>query len=55
MRICLSLIDLAAPYVHVTEIKRENNMVDISWRVGGAVSVDKNQLIWVEIDDETPL
>jgi len=44
MRICLSLIDLAAPYVNVKNVNRDDRdeTVEIDWKVGGAVSVDHN-------------
>jgi hypothetical protein len=42
MRICLSLIDLAAPYVHIREAERKDNNVDLKWKVGGSVTVDSN-------------
>jgi hypothetical protein len=57
MRICLSLIDLAAPYVNIVSAKRsdDSSAVDINWKVGGAVSVDNNLLVWVELDNENSL
>lgn len=53
LRICLSLIDLAAPYVHIRKSERneKDNTLDIEWKVGGAVSVDSNQIVWMEVDD----
>lgn len=44
MRICLSLIDLAAPYVNIKSAKRndKDETVEIDWKVGGAVNVDHN-------------
>jgi len=44
MRIILSLIDLAAPYVNVKSVNRDDKdkTVEIEWKVGGAVSVDHN-------------
>jgi len=53
LRICLSLIDLAAPYVNIRSVQRnkDKNEVYIEWKVGGAVTVNKNQIIWLEKDD----
>lgn len=42
MRICLSLIDLAAPYIVVKTSDRNDDEVKIEWKVGGAVTVDSN-------------
>lgn len=42
MRVCLSLIDLAAPYINVKASERKDDEVRIEWKVGGAVTVDSN-------------
>jgi len=44
VRICLSLIDLAAPYVNMRSVSRnkDKNSVYVEWKVGGAVTVNKN-------------
>jgi len=42
MRVCLSLIDLAAPYVNVRTAKKNGDAIDIEWKVGGSVTVDSN-------------
>jgi len=42
MRICLSLIDLAAPYVNIKKIDHKGDSVDIDWKVGGSVTVNSN-------------
>jgi len=44
MRVCLSLIDLAAPYVNIVSVNKtdDQSSIDIAWKVGGAASVDSN-------------
>jgi len=55
MRICLSLIDLAAPYINVKSVEHKGDEVDVDWKVGGSVTVDSNQILWVELDSENDL
>lgn len=53
VRICLSTIDLAAPYVNIRSAKRnkDKKSVYVEWKVGGSVTVNKNQLVWLEKKD----
>jgi hypothetical protein len=39
--VCLSIIDLAAPYISVLKSELIENNVDLEWRIGGASEVNK--------------
>ena len=41
IRVCLSIIDLAAPYISVLKSELIENNVDLEWRIGGASEVNK--------------
>jgi len=44
VRVSLSLIDLAAPYINIRSVSRNKDQesVYVEWKIGGAVTVNRN-------------
>lgn len=44
IRVALNMIDMAAPYVHVSNKEIRDNKLDIEWKVGGSKHVNDTEL-----------
>jgi len=55
IRVCLSIIDLAAPYISVVKSDLVNLNVDLEWRIGGASEVNKVILYYDYFDNQEQL
>jgi len=49
MRIVLSMLDLAAPYVNIYEEEIVSDQLNIKWKVGGSTKVNFCQLYYTYV------
>jgi len=49
MRIVMSMLDLAAPYVNVYHAELSEKSLDIKWKVGGSTKVNSSELFYTYI------
>lgn len=44
MRVALNMIDLAGPYINVSHLEVQNDVVNMDWKMGGSVNVNQSTL-----------